>query len=123
MSVSASTCITPNPDNSQRVCGILTTPSLTFTFTPPFSCLHNTLTLSPYIEDRVIDVRGYAYRGVQTQCFPPGYFLATSVIDRGPAEETLLPQSFFSPGVCPKNYAGMVTSVANGETSVACCPM
>lgn len=105
-------------------------PTLTTTFTPPTTCLLPTFTLKPQGND-VLEPLDFVDptvdRGIAAQCYPPGFWLATTTwrLGNDGVNTTLLP--YYSPGlICPVGYTtASVDFQGAGETTsygATCCP-
>ena len=115
---------------------LTTYPALTTTFTPPTTCLLPTYTLAPGGQDS-INYSHYSLfgsslltvfeRGIVTECYPPGFWLATTTpLTNGSGTFTLA--ATYSPGLnCPVGYytAQQTTipfDVNMTSYGAVCCP-
>lgn len=96
---------------------IINIPSLTTTFTPPTTCLEPTFTLTPLGSDIAHTNFSEVSRGVRTECYPSGFWLASPSASLA---------SWYSPGICPLGYFTVEQSIdleaSIQITSATCCP-
>ncbi|PMD66824.1 uncharacterized protein K444DRAFT_607115 [Hyaloscypha bicolor E] len=92
---------------------------LTTTFTPPSDCNRVTIATtvygSPPTNTAFLVGRYYPYFPSVASCLPSGYmnwFDSTISAFRG----------YYSPGICPSGWFGMLTGDSSLETTMICCP-